>query len=365
MIKITKEFDELEKYKDKFNKYLLSKQLSYTFRKKKRVCLFNEINKEYLKYYLKYIKKLKEYKKKFKDFDINSIDYKKIVEGIDFVKTHKSELAIGKNEALKEIIISINNIFNNCEKEKIYFNFIISKIFDWNDFRKNKLETLFLIFYKIGIEVCPYCNRNFVSVFKTNKLKTIDYAIPDIDHYYSQVLYPYLALSLYNLIPSCNLCNSKFKHDLDTLNNEILNPYINGFEDKAFFKIILPNNDNILNLRMLNNQEVKDSCSLVIEEKSYTIPQIRKSIDIFDLENIYNEVHRNKAIYEILRMIRLYDANYINSVFEDYNKDNFLEKDLELQKYLLDEVDDFLQEPLAKLKHDMHEQAKEYLRRSP
>lgn len=71
--------------------------------------------------------------------------------------------------------------------------------------KKNKI----LVFDKVqhvsslGLRICPYCGRSFIFHF-TNGGKDVK---PQLEHYLQKSLYPYLALSFYNLIPVCNICN--------------------------------------------------------------------------------------------------------------------------------------------------------------
>ncbi len=56
----------------------------------------------------------------------------------------------------------------------------------------------------LGITVCPYCNRTFIySTVRSESVKTIC----QIDHFFEKSKYPYLCLSLFNLIPVCSSCN--------------------------------------------------------------------------------------------------------------------------------------------------------------
>lgn len=65
------------------------------------------------------------------------------------------------------------------------------------------------------LRICPYCQANHVN-FHVEKLKGKRGAAafsmrPPLDHYLPKSTYPYLAVSLSNLIPSCAQCNSGVK----------------------------------------------------------------------------------------------------------------------------------------------------------
>lgn len=52
----------------------------------------------------------------------------------------------------------------------------------------------------LNITVCPYCNRNFIN-------SRDEFLGAQLDHFYNKKTYPFLSVSLYNLIPSCSTCN--------------------------------------------------------------------------------------------------------------------------------------------------------------
>lgn len=78
----------------------------------------------------------------------------------------------------------------------------------------------------LDLRVCPYCNRAYTFAVY-GKRKNIR---PQFDHFYDKATYPTLAVSFYNLVPSCPICNYT-KHS-DSLN---INPYFDEYEGK--FKV--------------------------------------------------------------------------------------------------------------------------------
>lgn len=66
---------------------------------------------------------------------------------------------------------------------------------------------------------------------------------PQMDHYYPRDLYPYLAVSLYNLVPCCAVCNTA-KGPLDTMKDPILYPYDEGFSYDMGFQIVAKDSDD-------------------------------------------------------------------------------------------------------------------------
>lgn len=64
---------------------------------------------------------------------------------------------------------------------------------------------------KLNIKVCPYCNRSYTFTLRGKKGIR-----PELDHFYPRSVdaYKHLALSFYNLIPSCPSCNHRKKTEI-------------------------------------------------------------------------------------------------------------------------------------------------------
>lgn len=112
---------------------------------------------------------------------------------------------------------------------------LINEIFCYDDFIKK--DTLPYNAYNLAsalnVNVCPYCNRVYTNtIISSARLFIIR---PTFDHFFHKAVHPFLALSFYNLIPSCNYCNSSLKgQKAFTLINNI-HPYKEGFGSDATF----------------------------------------------------------------------------------------------------------------------------------
>lgn len=95
-------------------------------------------------------------------------------------------------------------------------NVFISSCYDRPVFNK------FIFINNIGMDTCPYCNRNYIySLSKNRSIK------PQIDHFYPKSKYPFFGVSYYNLIPSCETCNGlNAKGSLDPVSIGLSNPYL-------------------------------------------------------------------------------------------------------------------------------------------
>jgi hypothetical protein len=85
-----------------------------------------------------------------------------------------------------------------------------------------------------GLRTCPYCQLHHVNYHgqATDKIGKLELR-PPLDHFLPKSIYPYLAVSLHNLVPSCHQCNSSIKGDKDPASN-IPNPFDSGVPDLSF-----------------------------------------------------------------------------------------------------------------------------------
>ncbi len=114
-------------------------------------------------------------------------------------------------------------------------------IFDYTAFRKSQtcISTLNAYGYARAVP-CVYCNLDDVCVVPVNsksKAHTIEKALLDMDHFFAKYKYPFLALSFYNLIPSCHNCNSRYKGYKDFLLSSHVHPFVHNFDDIFKFEL--------------------------------------------------------------------------------------------------------------------------------
>jgi hypothetical protein len=124
-----------------------------------------------------------------------------------FLTYELKEILYGNFEKLIEIKNKIGKKDDN--KIKSFFNYDKSKINNSSPLI-SKLQPKISEFFQKNIEVhiCYYCNIDFINTFKKNNETKNAFTL---DHVLEKADYPFLALSLYNLVPSCYVCNSKVK----------------------------------------------------------------------------------------------------------------------------------------------------------
>ncbi len=192
----------------------------------------------------------------------------------------------------------------------------------------------------IGLGTCPYCNRSYIYTLDRNtNIK------PEIDHFYPKDLYPILALSYYNLIPSCPTCNGLgAKSNKDTYRLNLKSPYLIESDDFKFnFKI---KTLNILN--PLTNID-KDSVEIFLEN------QILNHSNVFGLEELYKE-HSDIVIELYIKAKHQYVRKYVDYL-RSYNGLTFSEDEIyRLITSGYNSEDEYHKRPLSKLIKDISDE---------
>ena len=243
-------------------------------------------------------------------------------------------------------------------KPRLNIQFInkLNSIFNYDEFCDSFCNyNAYLLAEKLEINVCPYCNRNYISTLKPvkNKRKTLESGTrPTLDHYYLKSDFPYLALSFWNLIPSCYSCNSQLRgtKSFSAFNN--IHPYLNSFENYLYFQTdikditeFIGNSNQIFSIDL--NKSLKST------NNSFKLFKANNNNTVFKIKEIYNNNHKTE-VREIIQKALIYNKSYSKSLFESYN-DVFTDendaKKMMLGNYVL--AKDFEKRPLSKLTRDI------------
>lgn len=259
---------------------------------------------------------------------------------IDFINDNLENIIRGEPQELNEIIEKLSNLEMDGMKS----------IFNYEGFRTWQNYNAYTLANNLGLNVCPYCNRQYTFTLNSFDGKTR----PEFDHFYSQNKYPYLALSFYNLIPSCHICNSNLKGSEEFSIKENIHPYIEGYENDAKFSIKLEPESGIDIFYGLENSfalELKFN-NLNLEKQK----RIENNFKVFQLKNLYN-MHKD-YVKEIIQKSISYDENYLNSLFLQFEGTLFKSigevQQMALSNYIQD--DDFEKRVLSKLTRDISEE---------
>ena len=228
-------------------------------------------------------------------------------------------------------------------KQQEKFKYI--RDYGYTNFAKKKKEyNAYDLAKSLNIDACPYCNRNYTFTVTKDKDEILR---PDIDHFYDKGTYPILALSFFNLIPSCIECNRILKGTEKFDIKKHLHPYLDDFNSLAKFeyKYVVEKTDDI-------NSKNKIDIKIKSSDK-----RAQNIIDDLNLETIYNVGYKD-IVLELIQKREIYPDSYIDDLFHQYEGTLFKNREDVLRHitggYIEDK--DINKRPLSKLIKDISEE---------
>jgi len=266
-----------------------------------------------------------------KDLDKIALEhYEAIKDKIDIKDSILKKIILAKPNELKSIAISNKRYDEKFENK--YDNFSTIK----------KEYCAYDLLQKLNITVCPYCNRNTIYNLKYTKKRT-----SELDHFYPKSEYPVLALSFYNLIPSCKICNN-LKSDK---NQEYINPY-----DKQYnFNKNIKFNFKVKDATFVHSTDgFKLTCKADKNISKDEKRRGRNNIQVFKLNDLYQN-HKD-TVLELIQKREIYPDSYIDELYRNYSFFNNKEDVLRLITGGYVDDKDLGKRPLSKLIKDISEE---------
>lgn len=175
------------------------------------------------------------------------------------------------------------------------------------------------------VKYCPYCNAETVYAYKikashgqkgsTTSLKLVKSAF---DHYFPRARYPFLAISLYNLIPACTRCNSGFKGDDASELLEMGHPYaeLTGCQPSEDMHEGMKFDVVFSNSHCLSHCTENDVSSVLLHErKSGAFPKGVRWDRTFHLTDSYTALYKADAALAIWRALA-YSKRYLDGMMK-------------------------------------------------
>lgn len=310
MIKIESEIVEsmLDQHWDWFCKFILTKKLiqEKANKKEKTKITYRRFIRKFFGWKITDLEKIVKVKpEEIELFADESEDYYQAYKnGID--KLNVSGLKFPKQSKKSNGCTSYKNISD-----------VILEVFGYNDFLKgcskwDKYDNgwgAYVFTQKLKIEVCPYCNRQYIFTIGNEESKDeIDdgeekkwerKGRPEIDHFFPKADYPYLSCSLFNFVPSCHACNhqksdliNKRIRDWDKIKNKKFK------QENSYIKILYPykegfSNPNeiarfVISRRKKSDPEYKEKKYKISLKYNQSNIRIHNTIEVFHLEELYN-----------------------------------------------------------------------------
>lgn len=230
--------------------------------------------------------------------------------------------------------------FYSQHKHALEINYkkeLIKHLFSYRAFStKRKSYSAYDLAKNLNIPTCVYCNRIYTKTVIDKKNKK-PYTRPTFDHWFAQSKYPIFALSFYNLIPCCNICNN-IKSNKEMTLSENFHPYYNDGQNldiKFSFKH-----------KTLNTTEVRILHSNSLLTINY--------LETFNLEPIY-KAHLDE-VNDLIEITKLYTPAYLKSLRTILHSKKKIINDESLYKLAFGtytQEEDYHKRPLSKLKKDL------------
>lgn len=263
--------------------------------------------------------------------EIHHTDWLNNVDGINFIEWRdylvaKKRQARYRSHNQNLLVIKYDQILNQIRAVFMY---------DGGFERKTSAYSAYDLAKNLNINTCLYCNRIYTkTVIKPNKITR-----PEFDHWYPKSTYPLLALSFYNLIPSCHICNSSVKSTTLMNTSDFLHPYIPQEIDLKFSYWIESINKYMFHIkRPFPSKE-------------------HKTIKAFKIEEIY-ETHRDE-INDLVRLRKLYSIDYLlklKGLLRSVDSNVSMEEIYRLAFGAHYNIENFSKRPLSKMKRDILEE---------
>ncbi len=229
---------------------------------------------------------------------------------------------------------ALNNEFLVKELGKIFVDYAYEQ-------KISKMKIAYKLIEVLNIKTCPYCNENLAYTAEGINIR------PQLDHFFPKHKYPFFAISLANLIPSCPICNHKKGK---SFNESFKSPFeINSFEDFQFTFIL------DIELKALTEIKLKE-IEKNIKEIDFII-EIRANNELLSLKERYQN-HKD-IVAEIIqkqRLVNYYkekmDSNVLGTGFPSSEEEYRL---IHCSYYPISE-EEFLKRPLSKLTFDIHKE---------
>lgn len=218
---------------------------------------------------------------------------------LKFLNRYKNILTCGKPILLLEVHKKFLRVISN--QNQISLRKAFKEVAYKEQFQKKHSKEFLNL---LNVETCTYCNRNYTLDFKNLKNSRAQ-----LDHWFPKSDFPIVALSFYNLIPSCSSCNH-IKHN---------NKPENGWE-KALENLIHPYDETIDFSFSYKFEDFNNPKTWIKEDRKN--PKIEKTIRFNKLREIY-EAQSDKELKDLLDLRYKYDKNYLdilcNKTFEGLN----------------------------------------------
>ncbi len=203
--------------------------------------------------------------------------------------------------------------------------------------------------------VCPYCNREYTFTVEDKEYRKRmndehRYARPALDHWFPESYYPLLALSFYNLIPSCTICNSSVKGDTIFSLETHIHPYVHENDDHK-------KDARTANPKFSFSYKKGLDDTWDIDFENLTDEKEKRMVEEFRLKDLYR-MHYQQELGDLINLARYNNKHYIKDLLHYVMTNKEAPTVDEAYRMLFGteyDVENQDRRPLSKVKHDLIE----------
>ncbi|TKI47378.1 hypothetical protein [Lysinibacillus tabacifolii] len=272
----------------------------------------------------------------------------------EFLKEKFKKIIISKPKKLLELEDEMYKQIMDSEgisliKTKELTTDFLKYIFNYDSFsQEDYLESEWSA-YKYTMElnhsVCVYCNSQFThTIYKKDGDETFKIR-PALDHLLAKTNHPLFSLSVYNLIPACNTCNSGIKGADEVSIDSFIHPYLEDLDELGVFKREFQEGDQDYYSQIVGrneNYEIK-----FLARKKTDNKRIAEYDEMFGIENRY--AFHKKFLNRQIVLALMYNEVYLRRLDISY-KDIFFDAKMVKDILFLTDINNTI---LSKLQTDV------------
>lgn len=252
----------------------------------------------------------------------------------NFINSHLELILGGRPAQLETLNSALNPIIQQSAQIRAGVEYVFN--YDWFIEKRKKRYNAYFLAEDLGINTCIYCNRNYTSTVILENGDKI--TRPQFDHFVDKGRNPLLAISFYNLIPSCSVCNSGIKGTAPFTIASHLHPYLDNEVSQIQFSYEF-------------SSETKSGLKILVDAPKSIRAQT--TLTAFAIQDVYNS--HSDELSSLLRTKQYFSETYLDVLTSNLLKDVIVSK-TELYRTVFGvEYDEqnFHNRPFSKFKKDI------------
>lgn len=258
-----------------------------------------------------------------------------------FIKIHLYNILTGT----PDVLLKLQKEYDAIKNKKNASNEVLKKIINYESFSsKSRSYCAYVLAEKLSIRTCLYCNRQYTLTIIKNKDQITR---PEFDHFFSQSKHRLLALSIFNLIPSCHICNSTLKGITEFNLSKNFHPYVHDLTNHYKYTFVPYEVASVLG----SNSKLKIKIEVEVGANPES-SRISNSKDVFKLEEIFNgHTEEVKDLFDVRYKL---SEKYLDQLSHTYRNLNISKEEMYRFAFgvYYEEVN-FIKRPFSKLKSDL------------